>query len=126
MAAHFSVSTKRGKMRAGDIRGKLAAYLLSPLLDHFLLQAPSHLPLSRFPATLTRSRKLTAEGIFCCELNHSVFSSQGVCMFNQASASDITHHVGRKMSKQNSRQKNFEGKMKDYDGALTSRLLPSD
>ncbi len=30
------------------------------------------------------------------------------------------------MSKQNSQQKIFEGKMTDHDGAVTSRLLPSD
>jgi len=63
-----------------------------------------------FPATLTRSRKLAAEDIFCRELNHSVFSLQGICMLNQASARDIAHHVGRKMSKQNSRQKILKGK----------------
>jgi hypothetical protein len=48
---------------------KVAARLLLLSPDHFLLQAPSHLPFSHFPATLTRSRKLAAEGTFCCELN---------------------------------------------------------
>jgi hypothetical protein len=113
-------------MRDGDIRGKVAVYLLSPSPDHFLLQAAPHLPFPHSPATLTRSRKLAAEGTFCFELNRSVFSLQGVCMLKQASARDIAHHVGRKMSKQNSQQKNFEVKMTDHDGAATSRLLPSD
>jgi site-specific recombinase XerD len=54
------------------------------------------------------------------ELNyHSVFSLQKACILNHASAVDMAHHIGRKMSKQNSRQKNFEGKMTDYGGTLT-------
>jgi hypothetical protein len=56
-------------MRDADMKCKVAACLLSPSPDHFLLQAPSRLLFSCFPATLARSRKLAAEGTFCRELN---------------------------------------------------------
>lgn len=113
-------------MCEADMKCKVAFWHFQCRSSFSPTQATSLLLFFRFPATLTRSRKLAAEGTFCCELNHSVFSLQGVCMLNQASARDIAHHVGRKMSKQNSQQKNFEGKMTDHDGAVTSRLLPSD
>lgn len=49
-------------MREADMKCKVAARLLSPPPDHFLLPAASHLPFLGFPARLTRSRKVAAEG----------------------------------------------------------------
>lgn len=87
-------------MREAGMKCKVAVRLLPSSPDHFPLSTASRLPFPDFPARLTRSRKLAAEGTIGCECNfsHSLFSAQ-------------TKQAKREMTGKNSRQKSISSQM---------------
>jgi hypothetical protein len=53
-------------MREADMKCKVAVWLIPSSLDHLLVQTAYILHSSPLAGTLTRSRKVVAEGTFCC------------------------------------------------------------
>ena len=108
-----------GDMREADMKCKVAAWLLLPLRSPLLVRAACLLHSVLIAATLTRSRKVAAEDVFCCQFLVDLPLRVNQFMLGCA----LNPSAVQQMRTQNSQQKILPGEMTKNDGAVEHRSL---